>query len=102
MVLQHVVVRGERPEEQPPLHVVGMVRRPETIDVANYLVGEITRRPRSCPPPPPPPPPRPLTSPSTSWVWLFDFCVRHFLPPFPFMSLPLGAPVCCCRHLCRR
>ena len=48
VVLQHVVVTGDRPKEQPPLHVVGMVRRPETIDVANYLVGEIIRCPRSC------------------------------------------------------
>ncbi len=39
VVLQGAVIKGGREEGRPPLHVVGMVRRPETIGVANYLVG---------------------------------------------------------------
>ena len=39
VVLQGAVIKGGRDDGRPPLHVVGMVRRPETIGVANYLVG---------------------------------------------------------------
>lgn len=42
VVLQHAVAAGGREKERPPLHIVGMVRRPETVDVANYLVGAVS------------------------------------------------------------
>lgn len=40
VVLQHVVSAGGREKHRPTVHVVGMVRRPSTVEVANYLVGE--------------------------------------------------------------
>lgn len=40
VVLQHVVSSGGRETHRPTVHVVGMVRRPATVEVANYLVGE--------------------------------------------------------------
>mmetsp|Transcript_19941 Transcript_19941/g.60258 ORF Transcript_19941/g.60258 Transcript_19941/m.60258 type:complete len:961 (+) Transcript_19941:333-3215(+) len=43
VVLQGAVVKGDRDSDRPPLHVVGMVRRPETIGVANYLIGKLTK-----------------------------------------------------------
>jgi hypothetical protein len=41
VVLQHVVSAGGREKHRPTVHVVGMVRRPSTVEVANYLVGEL-------------------------------------------------------------
>lgn len=38
VLLQHVV-KGAGKERKRPLHVVGMVRRQETVDVCNYIVG---------------------------------------------------------------
>ncbi len=46
VLLQHVVKSAEK-ERRRPLHVVGMVRRQETVDVCNYIVGA-GPRPRSC------------------------------------------------------
>lgn len=40
VVLQHVVSNGGRETHRPTVHVVGMVRRPSSVEVANYLVGE--------------------------------------------------------------
>ena len=55
VVLQGAVVKGGRESSRPPLHVVGMVRRPETIGVANYLVGAGAAAPLQPHPHPPPP-----------------------------------------------
>ena len=41
VVLQHVVSAGGREKHRPTVHVVGMVRRPSTVEVANYLMGEL-------------------------------------------------------------
>ncbi len=38
VLLQHVVKAAEK-QRRRPLHVVGMVRRQETVDVCNYIVG---------------------------------------------------------------
>lgn len=43
LVLQHAVGSGKRDGDMPPLHVIGMVQRPETIGVANWLVGKLTK-----------------------------------------------------------
>ena len=46
VLLQHVVKAAEK-QRRRPLHVVGMVRRQETVDVCNYIVGAGPRC-RSC------------------------------------------------------
>ena len=38
VLLQHVVKTADK-ERRRPLHVVGMVRRQETVDVCNYVIG---------------------------------------------------------------
>ena len=38
VLLQHVVKNADK-ERRRPLHVVGMVRRQETVDVCNYIIG---------------------------------------------------------------
>ena len=38
VLLQHAVKAAEK-QRRRPLHVVGMVRRQETVDVCNYIVG---------------------------------------------------------------
>lgn len=49
VVLQHACMMSKRKEEMPPLHVIGMVQRPETIGVANYLVGALSWHSRTKP-----------------------------------------------------
>ena len=40
VLLQHVVKTADK-ERRRPLHVVGMVRRQETVDVCNYVIGAL-------------------------------------------------------------